>query len=47
MFINYWQVVMAVTWTAVLMNGPLSMGWFAFHPPLQTLAVLLFTFGTS
>ncbi|KAF4614461.1 hypothetical protein D9613_002883 [Agrocybe pediades] len=39
------SAVMAVTWTAVLMNGPLSVGWFAFHPPLQTLAMLLFTFG--
>ncbi|KAF8201585.1 hypothetical protein BJ912DRAFT_507713 [Pholiota molesta] len=39
------SVVMAVTWTMVLINSPGEVGWFALHPPLQTLAVLLFTFG--
>uniref|UniRef100_A0A8H7Y5E0 Cytochrome b561 domain-containing protein n=1 Tax=Psilocybe cubensis TaxID=181762 RepID=A0A8H7Y5E0_PSICU len=38
-------VIMATTWTIVLMNAPMKVGWFAFHPPLQSLAILLFTFG--
>lgn len=42
-----WQVIMATTWTIVLMNVPMQVGWFAFHPPLQSLAILLFTFGMS
>jgi len=39
------STIMATTWTVVLMNAPLNLGWFAFHPPLQSLAILLFTFG--
>ncbi|PPQ78531.1 hypothetical protein CVT25_011803 [Psilocybe cyanescens] len=39
------SIVMATTWTIVLMNAPTKAGWFAFHPPLQSLAILLFTFG--
>ncbi|KDR81435.1 hypothetical protein GALMADRAFT_239336 [Galerina marginata CBS 339.88] len=39
------STTMGVTWTAVLMNAPAQAGWFAWHPPLQTLAIFLFTFG--
>ncbi|KAF8969880.1 hypothetical protein BDZ97DRAFT_168337 [Flammula alnicola] len=39
------STVMAVTWTMVLSNAPGKAGWFALHPPLQTLAIFLFTFG--
>jgi hypothetical protein len=39
------STTMAVTWIIVLMNGPRQTGWFALHPPLQTLAMLLFAFG--
>ncbi|PPQ64007.1 hypothetical protein CVT24_009381 [Panaeolus cyanescens] len=34
-----------VSWAVILFNDPSSAGWFALHPPLQTLAVLLFTYG--
>jgi len=34
-----------VTWRTVLGNGISGAGWFALHPPLQTLAVLCFTYG--
>ncbi|KAF8810723.1 hypothetical protein BYT27DRAFT_7231872 [Phlegmacium glaucopus] len=37
--------LLVVTWVIVLMNDPASFGWFAIHPPLQTLAMFLFTFG--
>ncbi|KIM49302.1 hypothetical protein M413DRAFT_21550 [Hebeloma cylindrosporum] len=37
--------ITAVTWTMVLANAPFEVGWFALHPPLQTLALSLFTFG--
>ncbi|KXN90480.1 hypothetical protein AN958_04152 [Leucoagaricus sp. SymC.cos] len=33
------------TWVAVISNDPVSYGWFAFHPPLQTLALCFFTYG--
>ncbi|KAJ3515957.1 hypothetical protein NLJ89_g1418 [Agrocybe chaxingu] len=36
-------IVVAVTWTITLTSRP--SGWFALHPPLQSLALLLFTFG--
>ncbi|KAF9472768.1 hypothetical protein BDN70DRAFT_868041 [Pholiota conissans] len=39
------SVLMVITWTMVLVNSPGQIGWFALHPPLQTLAVLSFTFG--
>ncbi|TDL27255.1 hypothetical protein BD410DRAFT_761969 [Rickenella mellea] len=29
----------------VLLNNPSSLSWFAFHPPLQSLAMALFTYG--
>ncbi|KJA18605.1 hypothetical protein HYPSUDRAFT_144737, partial [Hypholoma sublateritium FD-334 SS-4] len=37
--------VTVVSWAMVLMNSPGQVGWFALHPPLQTLAVFAFTFG--
>jgi hypothetical protein len=39
------SLTMAVTWTMVLFNSPTAVGWFALHPPLQTLAILLLTYG--
>ncbi|KAF9001940.1 hypothetical protein BDQ17DRAFT_1390890 [Cyathus striatus] len=33
------------TWITVFINDPTSSGWFALHPPLQTLAVALFSYG--
>ncbi|KAF9452841.1 hypothetical protein P691DRAFT_793915 [Macrolepiota fuliginosa MF-IS2] len=33
------------TWLAILFNNPISFGWFAFHPTLQTLALTCFTYG--
>ncbi|KAF8894410.1 hypothetical protein BD779DRAFT_1668932 [Infundibulicybe gibba] len=38
-------VFAGITWIVVLTNSPTSVGWFAFHPPLQTLALALFTYG--
>ncbi|KIO30181.1 hypothetical protein M407DRAFT_20649 [Tulasnella calospora MUT 4182] len=32
------------TWILVFRNNPRSLGCFAFHPPLQTLALVLFVF---
>jgi len=34
-----------ITWTIVLINSPQQSGWFALHPTLQSLAILLFAFG--
>lgn len=34
-----------VSWILVLFNHPFSLGWFAFHPTFQTLAIALFAFG--
>ncbi|KAJ6606554.1 hypothetical protein DFH09DRAFT_11857 [Mycena vulgaris] len=36
---------MTVTWVIVLVNEPIKVGWFAFHPPLQSLSIFLFTYG--
>ncbi|GJJ12040.1 hypothetical protein Clacol_006281 [Clathrus columnatus] len=33
------------TWLAILLNDPRSFGLFAFHPPLQVLAIGLFAYG--
>jgi len=33
------------TWALVLSNHPKSLGYFAFHPPLQTAAIVFFVFG--
>ncbi|KAJ7184213.1 hypothetical protein C8R46DRAFT_1063301 [Mycena filopes] len=35
----------AVSWVVVLVNDPLAAGWFAFHPTLQSLSLLLLTYG--
>ncbi|KAG8933493.1 hypothetical protein FRC01_008919 [Tulasnella sp. 417] len=32
------------TWILVFRNNPHRLGYFAFHPPLQTLALVLFVF---
>ncbi|KAF5373061.1 hypothetical protein D9758_001702 [Tetrapyrgos nigripes] len=37
-------MIMTVTWFAIF-NNLTGMGWFALHPPLQTLALVLFTYG--
>ncbi|ETW85702.1 hypothetical protein HETIRDRAFT_448726 [Heterobasidion irregulare TC 32-1] len=34
-----------VTWAMVLNNNPSALGWFAFHPTLQSLAIFFFTLG--
>ncbi|KAI0064692.1 hypothetical protein BV25DRAFT_1800427 [Artomyces pyxidatus] len=39
------QVLAVVTWISVLSNDPGSLGWFAFHPTLNTFAVVCFTLG--
>ncbi len=45
--LTFFQTIVVVTWAMVLMNSPGSqVGWFALHPPLQTLAIFAFTFGT-
>ncbi|KAF8498360.1 hypothetical protein JB92DRAFT_3084604 [Gautieria morchelliformis] len=33
------------TWSAILGNNPQSLGYFAYHPPLQSLSIALFAFG--
>ncbi|KAF8522158.1 hypothetical protein BU17DRAFT_75241 [Hysterangium stoloniferum] len=38
-------LLVAGTWIAILSNDPGSLGLFAFHPPLQTVAVALFACG--
>ncbi|KAF9262203.1 hypothetical protein L218DRAFT_868192 [Marasmius fiardii PR-910] len=38
-------VTLITTWYIILNSPPGQLGWFAFHPPLQTLAVFLFTYG--
>ncbi|KAG6854956.1 hypothetical protein C0991_009779 [Blastosporella zonata] len=39
------SILAIVTWIAILSHDPSSEGWFAFHPTLQTLALVLFTYG--
>jgi len=29
----------------IFSNDPKSLGWFAYHPPLQSLAIVMFTYG--
>jgi len=45
--LGYAAIFLVVTWAAVLhnINKTGGMGWFAFHPPLQSLALFLFTYG--
>ncbi|RDB21344.1 hypothetical protein Hypma_011416 [Hypsizygus marmoreus] len=38
-------VLVTVTWIVVLHNNPTTVGWFALHPPLQTLSLSFFTYG--
>ncbi|KAJ6500444.1 hypothetical protein C8R45DRAFT_977715 [Mycena sanguinolenta] len=38
-------VFTTTTWVIVLVNNPFNVGWFAFHPPLQSLSVALFVYG--
>lgn len=45
--LTLFQTIVVVSWAMVLMNSPGQVGWFAWHPPLQTLAIFAFTFGTS
>ncbi|KAI9569040.1 hypothetical protein HD554DRAFT_2021107, partial [Boletus coccyginus] len=35
------------TWAIIFTNDPTSLGWFAFHPLLQSLAIGCFTYGIS
>jgi len=39
------SIAVVVTSAMVLLNSPGQVGWFALHPPLQTLAIFAFTFG--
>ncbi|KAJ7470335.1 hypothetical protein FB451DRAFT_1474087 [Mycena latifolia] len=39
------QFFTTVTWVTVLVNDPVMVGWFAFHPLLQSLSLFLFTYG--
>ncbi|KAG6897835.1 hypothetical protein C0992_010323 [Termitomyces sp. T32_za158] len=38
------SVLAVVTWAALLTKDPAGAGWFAFHPTLQTLALVSFTY---
>jgi len=38
-------LLVAITWFEIFSNNPRSLGLFAFHPPLQTLAIALFACG--
>jgi len=38
-------VLLSVSWLVVLSNNPTSLGWFAFHPLLQTLGISCITYG--
>jgi len=38
-------IFVLTSWVMVLASGPSSLGWFAFHAPLQSLALALFTAG--
>ncbi|TFK25039.1 hypothetical protein FA15DRAFT_668912 [Coprinopsis marcescibilis] len=38
-------LVAGVTWVFILTHNPTSLGWFAFHPLLQTLSLALLTYG--
>ncbi|KAI9452316.1 hypothetical protein F5148DRAFT_512976 [Russula earlei] len=38
-------VLLLTTWTIILSNDPKTLSWFAFHPSLNTFAVLCFTYG--
>ncbi|KAH7889930.1 hypothetical protein F5I97DRAFT_1934732 [Phlebopus sp. FC_14] len=38
-------VFVVSAWSIVLSNNPTSLGWFAFHPILQSSAIACFTYG--
>ncbi|KAK7440221.1 hypothetical protein VKT23_017163 [Stygiomarasmius scandens] len=38
-------LTLIVTWIAIFSNNPTEAGWFALHPPLQVLALFIFTYG--
>ncbi|KAI6151003.1 hypothetical protein BKA82DRAFT_4122753 [Pisolithus tinctorius] len=38
-------VFVLVTWGIVFTNNPASLGWFAYHPILQSSAIACFTYG--
>jgi len=38
-------VLLLSTWTIILSNNPKGLSWFAFHPTLNTFAILCFTYG--
>ncbi|KAJ7197213.1 hypothetical protein GGX14DRAFT_526243 [Mycena pura] len=40
-------VFTTVTWVVVLVNHPLTAGWFALHPILQSFSLLLLTYGNA
>jgi len=37
--------MVGLTWFLILSNDPVQMGYFAFHPPLQVLAIAFFAYG--
>lgn len=41
------KVLLFTTWVTILRNDPKTLGWFALHPTLQTLALSFFTYGTQ
>lgn len=38
-------VFVLTTWVIIFTNDPMSLGWFTFHPILQTSALACFTYG--
>lgn len=38
-------VFVLVTWGTIFANDPKSLGWFAYHPILQSCAIASFTYG--
>ncbi|KAI6129172.1 hypothetical protein EV401DRAFT_1853068 [Pisolithus croceorrhizus] len=39
------QVFVLVTWGIIFANDPMSLGWFTYHPILQSCAIACFTYG--
>ncbi|KAI6116901.1 hypothetical protein EDD16DRAFT_1693168 [Pisolithus croceorrhizus] len=38
-------VFVLVTWGIIFANDPMSLGWFTYHPILQSCAIACFTYG--
>ncbi|KIJ60625.1 hypothetical protein HYDPIDRAFT_138830 [Hydnomerulius pinastri MD-312] len=38
-------IFVITTWILIFSNNPTSLGWFAFHPILQSSAIACFTYG--